>query len=55
MTSNDELEIVELLNTIKNITAGTNYIHESIDADDPSRYSRPWFSWANSLYGEMIL
>ena len=30
-------------------------MHEAFDADDPSQYSRPWFAWANSLFGELML
>jgi hypothetical protein len=35
--------------------AGTGFMHEAFDADDPSQYSRPWFAWANSLFGELML
>ncbi len=34
--------------------AGTYLAHESFDPDDPSRFSRPWFAWANSLVGEFL-
>jgi meiotically up-regulated gene 157 (Mug157) protein len=34
--------------------AGTFLAHESFDPDDPSRFSRPWFAWANSLVGELL-
>jgi len=30
-------------------------MHEAFDADDPSIFSRPWFAWANSLFGELML
>ncbi len=30
-------------------------MHESVCADDPSQYTRPWFSWANSVFCEMLL
>jgi len=33
---------------------GTFLAHESFDPDDPSRFSRPWFAWANSLVGEFL-
>ncbi|MBB6242740.1 meiotically up-regulated gene 157 (Mug157) protein [Rhodanobacter sp. MP1X3] len=35
--------------------AGIGFMHESFDQDDPSHYTRPWFAWANSLFGELIL
>ena len=34
--------------------AGTYLAHESFDPDDPSRFSRPWFAWANALVGELL-
>ena len=30
-------------------------MHESFDANDPARFTRPWFAWANSLFGELIM
>jgi meiotically up-regulated gene 157 (Mug157) protein len=30
-------------------------MHEAFDADDASQYSRAWFAWANSLFGELML
>jgi meiotically up-regulated gene 157 (Mug157) protein len=29
--------------------------HESVDPDDPRRYTRSWFSWADMLYVELVL
>jgi meiotically up-regulated gene 157 (Mug157) protein len=34
--------------------AGTFLAHESFDPDDPTRFSRSWFAWANSLVGELL-
>jgi meiotically up-regulated gene 157 (Mug157) protein len=30
-------------------------MHEAFDQDDPSHFTRAWFAWANSLFGEMII
>ena len=30
-------------------------MHESFDPDDPGRYSREWFSWANAMFCELAL
>ena len=30
-------------------------MHESFHKDDPTRFTRPWFAWANTLFGELIL
>ena len=55
LTSTDDGEIVECLRWLRDTTAGTNFIHESFDKDDPAKYTRPWFAWANTLFGELIL
>jgi meiotically up-regulated gene 157 (Mug157) protein len=30
-------------------------MHETFWRDDPARYTRPWFAWANTLFGELIV
>jgi uncharacterized protein len=55
LTSTNEKEISVCLKQLKHSHAGTYFIHESINVDDPSVYTRPWFAWANSLFGELIL
>ena len=55
MTSEDDQEIVQCLRWLRDTTAGTGFIHESFDKDDPSHYTRRWFAWANTLFGELIL
>jgi meiotically up-regulated gene 157 (Mug157) protein len=55
LTSTDDAEIVTALRTLRDTTAGTHYMHESFQMDDPSNYTRPWFAWANTLFGELIL
>ena len=55
LTSNDDEEIQYCLSTIKRTHAGTGFIHESFHVDDPGDFSRSWFAWANTLFGELIL
>jgi meiotically up-regulated gene 157 (Mug157) protein len=55
ITSTDENEILDCLKTLKNTHAGTFAIHESINVDNPKKFTRHWFAWANSLFGELIL
>ncbi|MDI3310427.1 MAG: glycoside hydrolase family 125 protein [Thermoanaerobacterium sp.] len=55
LTSNDVKEIMDIINVLLNTDAGTNYIHESFDGDNPQNYTRHWFAWANSLFAELIL
>lgn len=55
ITSGDPAEQSRLLETLISTHAGTGMMHESFDCDDPSKYTRPWFSWANSMYAELIM
>lgn len=55
LTSKDDEEIAACLTTLANTHAGTYFMHESIDVDRPKKYTRPWFGWVNSLFGELIL
>lgn len=55
LTSDDEKEIAECLQTLKRTHAGTYFMHESINVDDEHHFTRRWFAWVNSLFGELIL
>jgi meiotically up-regulated gene 157 (Mug157) protein len=55
MTSNDEKEIAMCLHQLKATHAGTGFMHESFDKDDPKDFTRSWFAWANTLFGEFVL
>ena len=55
LTSNDDAEILTALSTLRNTHAGTGFMHEGFDKDDPKKFTRKWFAWANTLFGELIL
>ena len=55
MTSDNDKEIKWCVETLLNTDAGTGFMHESLHKDDPSKFTRKWFAWANTLFGEMIL
>ncbi|HOI49663.1 MAG TPA: glycoside hydrolase family 125 protein [Prolixibacteraceae bacterium] len=38
-----------------NSDAGTGFMHESFHKDDPKNFTRHWFAWANTLFGELVL
>jgi len=40
---------------LKNTHAATGFMHESFMKDDPSQFTRKWFAWANTLFGELVL
>ncbi len=54
ITSVDDKEIADCIETLRLTHAGTGFMHESFHKDDPARFTRKWFAWANTLFGEMI-
>lgn len=54
LTSTNENEIKLCLDTLRNNHAGTGFMHESFHKDDPSKFTRKWFAWANTLFGEFV-
>ena len=55
LTTDDDEEIFYCLKTLKNTHSGTGFIHESFDVNNSKDFSRSWFAWANTLFGELIL
>lgn len=55
LTSDDDAEIAGVLRTLKATHAGTGFMHESFHQDDPTDFTRAWFAWANTLFGELVL
>ncbi len=55
LTSSARDEQLALLEMLLTTDAGTGLMHESFHKDDPARFTRPWFAWANSLFAEFVL
>ncbi len=55
LTSTDDREIAASLAAIKRTHAGTGFIHETFDQDNPDHFTRKWFAWANTLFGELVV
>jgi len=55
LTSTNDNEIKDCLTLLKNSTAGTYFLHESFHKDSAADYTRPWFAWVNSMFGELII
>jgi uncharacterized protein len=55
LTSEDDDEVRQCLRWIKASHTGTGFIHEAFQKDDATHFTRSWFAWANSLFGELIL
>jgi len=54
LTSNSSAEIMGAIQTVKTCAASTGFIHESYNRNDSSLFTRAWFAWANTLFGELI-
>jgi len=55
ITAADEAEKELLLDYFEKTDAGTGFVHEGFDKDDPYNYTREWFSWANAMFAEFVL
>jgi len=55
LTTDDAGEIRQCLHWLATTDAGTGFMHEALDQDNPSHYTRAWFAWANSLFGELVI
>lgn len=54
-TSRDEKEIQTCIKMLMDTDAGTGFMHESFNKDNPEKFTRAWFAWQNTLFGELIL
>lgn len=54
-TSRDDEEIKECIQMLMNTDAGTGFMHESFHKNDSANFTRSWFAWQNTLFGELIL
>ena len=54
-TSQNDEEIKICIKMLMDTDAGTGFMHESFHKDDPTNFTRAWFAWQNTLFGELIL
>ncbi len=55
LTETDPDRALTLLRRIAATTGGTGYVHESFAVDDDRVFTRPWFSWADSMFCELAM
>lgn len=55
LTTDDSAEKDRIRRLLLETDAGTGLMHESFLATDPEVYTRPWFSWANAMFCELVL
>ena len=54
-TSDNDDEIRECICQLMTTDAGTGFMHESFHKDNSEVFTREWFAWQNTLFGELIL
>ena len=47
-------EIRAALGWLKGSARGFGFMHESFNQDNPKHFTRAWFAWANTLFGELV-
>jgi meiotically up-regulated gene 157 (Mug157) protein len=55
LTSTEDREIKRCLDILQHTHAGTGFMHEAFNKDDPTKFTRKWFAWANTIFGELVL
>ena len=55
LTSTNDAEISMCILMLQKSNAGTGFMHESFFKNDAAKFTRKWFAWANTIYGEFIL
>jgi len=54
-TSTDDQEIKQCIEMLMQTDAGLGFMHESFHKDDATNFTRAWFAWQNTLFGELIV
>ena len=55
LTGTSDAEVRQCLTTLQKTHAGTGFMHEAFNKDDPKKFTRSWFAWANTIFGEFVL
>lgn len=54
LTSENKDEIKYCIDTLQKTHGGKGFMHESFHKDDPNNFTRAWFAWSNTLFGELL-
>jgi len=55
LTSVSEREIKECIRMLTGTHSGTGFMHESFHKNDAGKFTRKWFAWANTIFGELVM
>ncbi len=54
LTSTDDQEIKNCIKMLLATHAGKGFMHESFNKNNPADFTRSWFAWANTIFGEFL-
>lgn len=54
LTSSSPEEIRWCIEALRKTHGGTGFMHESFHKNDPTKFTRSWFAWSNTLFGELL-
>ena len=54
LTATSDAELKQCLTTLQTTHAGTGFMHEAFHKDDATKFTRSWFAWANTIFGELV-
>jgi len=54
LTSKDDAEIKYCISMLQKTHGDTGFMHESFHKDDAAKFTRKWFAWANTIFGELL-
>ncbi|RYE24354.1 MAG: metal-independent alpha-mannosidase, partial [Sphingobacteriaceae bacterium] len=54
LTSTNHNEIRHCISMLKSTHAGTGFIHEAFNQNNPTDFTRKWFAWGNTIFGEFL-
>lgn len=55
LTTDDASELKQCVTALRNTDGDTGFMHESFNVNDHHDFTRKWFAWANTLFGELII
>ena len=54
LTSTNDEEIRKCIQTLQKTHGDTGFMHESFHKDNAAKFTRSWFAWANTIFGEFL-
>ena len=55
LTATTAAEVKLCLDMLKKTHGNTGFMHESFHKDDATNFTRKWFAWANTIFGELVM